>query len=135
VDYVTFVSRVANLADLPEQHKSGSGYTTYVRDLLDYLQGFYTRTQPLMDLDDITGAKVRGRKGREGRQLRGLWEGAETMMPSWRLGSAYLCPLDLTCLWCVLCWAGGGGVCQAVGGRHCARVDQERARRRTHGQR
>lgn len=86
VDYVTFVSRVANLADLPEQHKSGSGYTTYVRDLLDYLQGFYTRTQPLMDLDDITGAKVRGRKGREEGSV-GVVQRAETMTPAWRLRS------------------------------------------------
>lgn len=59
VDYLTYLSRFFKLEDLPEGHKGSAAYASYVRALLDYLKGFVERTQPLIDAEDVIGAKVR----------------------------------------------------------------------------
>ncbi|OQS07777.1 splicing factor 3A, partial [Thraustotheca clavata] len=54
VDYITYLSRFANVSRIPESAKlSDSRYEAYLRGLLDYLTDFYRRTQPLVDLDDV----------------------------------------------------------------------------------
>ncbi|KAJ0399203.1 hypothetical protein ATCC90586_000045 [Pythium insidiosum] len=54
IDYMTYLTHFHEFADVAESDKlRSSGYETYLRDVKTYLLGFYRKTQPLVDLDDV----------------------------------------------------------------------------------
>ena len=58
LDYMAYLSRFSKFDDIPEARKNAT-YGAYLRDLYDYLRGYLQRTQPLVDIDDVVGPKVR----------------------------------------------------------------------------
>ncbi|KAG9410190.1 hypothetical protein AC1031_018220 [Aphanomyces cochlioides] len=74
-DYITYLSRIGDFTKIAQRAKlADRRYDAYLTDLLAYLQGFYRRTQPLVDLDDVmseTNAKFE--KDWALHQVRG-WE-------------------------------------------------------------
>eukprot|EP00752_Nemacystus_decipiens_P010210 g9098.t1 len=56
LDYSQFLQALGRFQDIPEQEKlRGKAYATFLADLREYLGGFLTRTQPLVDLNEVLG--------------------------------------------------------------------------------
>ncbi|CBJ31751.1 conserved unknown protein [Ectocarpus siliculosus] len=56
LDYSQFLQALGRFEDIPEQEKlRGKAYAGFLADLREYLGGFLTRTQPLVDLDEVLG--------------------------------------------------------------------------------
>ena len=63
LDYQSYLDKVGDLASVPRRNKN-MDYTKYVEDLAAYLQGFFERTSPLVDLDPLL-ARLRARFEKE----------------------------------------------------------------------
>ncbi|KAF0684402.1 Aste57867_23637 [Aphanomyces stellatus] len=74
-DYITYLGRVGDFAKISQRAKlADQRYDTYLRELLAYLSGFYRRTQPLVDLDDVLSeTKAKFEKDWALHRVRG-WE-------------------------------------------------------------
>lgn len=57
LDYLAFLDQVRHLDDLAESRLSSNAYRKWVKDVLEYLEGFHRRVQPLQNLDKVV-AKV-----------------------------------------------------------------------------
>ncbi|KAL7692824.1 putative Zinc finger C2H2-type, splicing factor SF3a60 binding domain, SF3A3 [Plasmopara halstedii] len=54
IDYLAYLASFADFSAIPTAQKTQSmPYQQYLTDLKEYLLGFYRRTQPLVDLDDV----------------------------------------------------------------------------------
>jgi splicing factor 3A subunit 3 len=57
VDYLKYLENFYKLDQIPEQRKNAT-YAAYLKDLFDYLLGFFKKTQPLVDEEEVVGSKV-----------------------------------------------------------------------------
>ena len=52
IDYIQYLEKFNSFFYISENNK-GSKYLSYIKDLLEYLHGFFLRVQPLVDLNEL----------------------------------------------------------------------------------
>uniref|UniRef100_A0A7S2W3N3 Matrin-type domain-containing protein n=1 Tax=Rhizochromulina marina TaxID=1034831 RepID=A0A7S2W3N3_9STRA len=77
-EYLDYLAAFSDFSKVPSGAKMGAAYAEYLKDLLDYLESFFQRAQPLVDFASISSERSTA--------FQEAWE--KGTVPGWSAGSA-----------------------------------------------